>query len=102
MTGRVWRQLFDEATARLGSKVDARRIVEAAAADDWPQCLDAAVPDRARSFFDAMVARRAAGEPLQYVVGRWDFRSLELLVDRRVRTDVGVPSQPTMTRHPPA
>jgi release factor glutamine methyltransferase len=28
--------------------------------------------------------RRAAGEPLQYVLGRWPFRSLELMVDRRV------------------
>ena len=31
-----------------------------------------------------MVERRAAGEPLQYVIGRWPFRGLELLVDRRV------------------
>ena len=28
--------------------------------------------------------RRAAGEPLQYVLGRWGFRQLDLLVDRRV------------------
>ena len=31
-----------------------------------------------------MVQRRAAGEPLQYVLGRWAFRTLDLLVDRRV------------------
>lgn len=31
-----------------------------------------------------MVARRTEGEPLQYVLGRWAFRSLELLVDPRV------------------
>jgi release factor glutamine methyltransferase len=31
-----------------------------------------------------MVARRLAGEPLQYVLGRWGFRTLDLLVDRRV------------------
>jgi release factor glutamine methyltransferase len=30
------------------------------------------------------VARRAAGEPLQYVLGRWPFRTLDLMVDRRV------------------
>lgn len=30
------------------------------------------------------MARRLAGEPIQYVVGRWSFRTLELLVDRRV------------------
>lgn len=32
----------------------------------------------------AMAARRAAGEPLQYVLGRWPFRALDLDVDRRV------------------
>jgi release factor glutamine methyltransferase len=31
-----------------------------------------------------MLARYAAGEPLQYVMGRWAFRRLDLLVDSRV------------------
>ncbi len=31
-----------------------------------------------------MAVRRAAGEPLQYVFGHWPFRTLDLLVDRRV------------------
>jgi release factor glutamine methyltransferase len=31
-----------------------------------------------------MLERRAAGEPLQYVLGRWGFRRLDLFVDRRV------------------
>ena len=35
-------------------------------------------------FVDEMVARRAKGEPLQYVLGRWGFRTLDLMVDRRV------------------
>jgi release factor glutamine methyltransferase len=42
------------------------------------------VPARAAEYFDAMVARRETGEPLQYVVGRWGFRSLDLMVDSRV------------------
>jgi release factor glutamine methyltransferase len=33
---------------------------------------------------DDMLERRALGEPLQYVLGRWDFLGLDLLVDRRV------------------
>ena len=33
--------------------------------------------------FDGMVARRAAREPLQHVIGRWPFLDLELKVDRR-------------------
>ncbi len=32
----------------------------------------------------ALADRRAAGEPLQYVLGRWPFRSVELRLDRRV------------------
>lgn len=31
-----------------------------------------------------MLERRVKGEPLQYVLGRWSFRGIELLVDRRV------------------
>jgi len=43
-----------------------------------------AVPDT--RIVDALrrgVQRVAAGEPVQYVLGRWDFRSLTLKVDRR-------------------
>lgn len=32
----------------------------------------------------AMVARRVTGEPLQYVLGHWSFRTLDLMVDPRV------------------
>jgi release factor glutamine methyltransferase len=32
----------------------------------------------------AMAARRASGEPLQYVFGHWPFRTVELMVDDRV------------------
>lgn len=32
---------------------------------------------------DSMVGRRVAGEPLQYVLGRWSFRHLDLAVDAR-------------------
>lgn len=34
--------------------------------------------------FRSLAERRLAGEPLQYVLGRWDFRSLEVVVDGRV------------------
>jgi release factor glutamine methyltransferase len=33
--------------------------------------------------FDALVARRARGEPVAYIVGEWGFRRLTLCVDRR-------------------
>jgi release factor glutamine methyltransferase len=32
----------------------------------------------------ALIERRLAGEPLQYVLGSWQFRQLDLAVDRRV------------------
>jgi release factor glutamine methyltransferase len=33
---------------------------------------------------DRLVERRCGGEPLQYVLGSWGFRGLDLLVDQRV------------------
>ena len=42
------------------------------------------VPGRLVARTEEHVARRVAGEPLQYVLGTWAFRSLELQVDRRV------------------
>ncbi|MGI8796818.1 MAG: peptide chain release factor N(5)-glutamine methyltransferase [Acidimicrobiia bacterium] len=42
------------------------------------------VPTRGEDNLTAMLERRAGGEPLQYVLGEWSFRRLDLLVDRRV------------------
>ncbi len=39
---------------------------------------------RATADLEGLLARRAAGEPLQYVLGSWGFCGLDLLVDRRV------------------
>lgn len=81
-----WRRLLAEATDRVGL-VDARRIVQSASGREgaeWVLGLDAPATRRGVAAVDAMVGRRAAGEPLQYVLGRWGFRSLDLLVDRRV------------------
>ncbi len=36
-----------------------------------------------RASLRPLLKRRAAREPLQYIVGRWPFRELELIVDRR-------------------
>jgi len=40
--------------------------------------------DRAVAHLDDMLARRVSGEPLQYVLGQWSFRGVELFVDARV------------------
>lgn len=79
-----WSELRAELRGRLADPVDVDRIVERACGDDWRLRLDDPVPARAVPFVEAMAERRAAGEPLQYVVGRWGFRSLDLLVDGRV------------------
>ncbi len=42
------------------------------------------MPARVEAFVRTMVDRRRRGEPLQYVLGVWSFRRLELVVDRRV------------------
>ncbi len=81
-----------EATERLSAvsespEIDARRIVEAAAGfepADFAAGLCDSVTNRGMSSFDAMIARRLVGEPLQYVVGSWSFRYLDLFLDNRV------------------
>jgi release factor glutamine methyltransferase len=94
VTGTIsWRDLQVEAVDRLRSAgvqspdVDARRIVERASGEEGAAlvlALDAPVTERAIAYFDGMLARRAAGEPLQYVLGSWGFRTLDLYLDRRV------------------
>jgi release factor glutamine methyltransferase len=72
--------------AELGS-LDARRIVERASGYDGAELmlhLDERVPDRARLGCTRMVTRRRAGAPLQYAIGAWGFRTLELYLDGRV------------------
>jgi release factor glutamine methyltransferase len=83
----IWRDLLHEAADRLGSKLDAKRIVERASGFEgaaFHSGLEEPVTTRALAYFDQLVERRAAGEPLQYVLGAWSFRSLDLYVDRRV------------------
>jgi len=42
------------------------------------------VTERMVAHLDSMVARHRAGEPLQYVLGEWSFRRLDLAIDPRV------------------
>ena len=88
-----WAELLAETTARLeraGSESaasDARRIVEEASGaepSEFHTVLASPATVRGVASLDSMVARRERGEPLQYVVGRWGFRYLDLMVDTRV------------------
>jgi release factor glutamine methyltransferase len=72
------RDLLAEVVGRVGSSREARWIVEHAVAttDGSPTAVHGVALD--------LADRRSDGEPLQYVLGTWPFRSLELAVDRRV------------------
>jgi len=83
----TWRQLLVETNRRVGDWTEARWLCQEASGlegADWVLGLEDHATERAVSRLDAMVARRLDGEPLQYVLGHWSFRTLDLLVDRRV------------------
>lgn len=89
----AWRALMEEAAGALvdagilSADVEARRIVEEASGWEGAELhvhLDDPATVRGVAALDRMVERRREGEPLQYVLGRWGFRSLDLMVDARV------------------
>ena len=70
-----------------GAAQEVRWIIEQAtgrASAEQTSALANVMTDRQLRLIEQLVARRAAGEPLQYVLGHWGFRTLDLLVDRRV------------------
>lgn len=87
-SGPTRRELVAELAGVVGAPHEARFIVDEVlglgltpgnpGAPTGP--LDEVMVSDART----MAARRAAGEPLQYVFGHWPFRRLDLLVDARV------------------
>jgi release factor glutamine methyltransferase len=77
--------LLDELTAVVGgARHEARFIVDEALAVGPGATRPGVVPAGAVVVARALAARRATGEPLQYVFGHWPFRNLELRVDPRV------------------
>jgi release factor glutamine methyltransferase len=88
-----WRALERDARATLEAglggdrRQEARWILERVSGlrgGELERSLDEPVGARSVAFLDGIVGRRAAGEPLQYALGVWAFRALELVVDRRV------------------
>jgi release factor glutamine methyltransferase len=82
----TWRSLLDDASAAL-NPVDARWILCEASGYEPAELglvLDEPATNRAVRAVDDLVARRARGEPLQYVLGSWEFRGIDLMVDPRV------------------
>jgi release factor glutamine methyltransferase len=67
-------ELFDQLASSLGSRSAARWVLED---------LDGLDDGTRRAAALEIASRRAAGEPLQYLLGHWQFRRLDLLVDPR-------------------
>jgi release factor glutamine methyltransferase len=83
----TWSDLWASCTDRLGSTDEARWLLEEASGRSgasWLLVLDATAPLAAQARVEEMILRRLSGEPLQYVLGNWAFRHLNLHVDRRV------------------
>lgn len=83
----TWRRLWAETTEVLEDRAAARWLCEEAGSFDGDElltALDSPATQRMVAHLDAMVARHRAGEPLQYALGRWAFRRLDVMVDRRV------------------
>jgi release factor glutamine methyltransferase len=75
-------ELTSELAASLGLRHEARFIVEEVLGSSVPNSQ--IVGPAELTAIRALAERRRAGEPLQYVLGHWAFRTVDLLVDRRV------------------
>ncbi len=80
-------ELWDQTADLLGDRPAARWLCEVATSaygEEFMAALDEPVTQRMVAHLDSMLERRRNGEPLQYVLGRWSFRQLDLAVDSRV------------------
>jgi release factor glutamine methyltransferase len=87
-----WRELCAETADRLAAAgiasatQEARWILQEVSGlegAEWALGMDEPATQRGVARLDAMVASRLGGEPVQYVLGRWSFRTLDLLCDQR-------------------
>jgi release factor glutamine methyltransferase len=82
----TWGSLLADATAAVDG-ADARWIVCEASGYDPAElalAMDEPATHRGVHSVETLVSRRARGEPLQYVLGSWEFRGIDLMVDPRV------------------
>ena len=88
MTGALlWNDLWRQTSESIGDRTEARWLCETASSalgSEFLGILDEPATERMVRHLDSMVARCRTGEPLQYVLGHWGFRRLDLAVDRRV------------------
>ena len=81
-----WGDFLAEAETRLTAaglptaRQEARWIIEEVSgvdADEWTVGMTRPATVRGVAAFDTKMAQRLGGEPIQYVLGRWQFRHLE-------------------------
>ena len=83
----TWRVMWEETALVVGGRAEARWLCEEASGafgSEFAEVLNEPATERTLAHLDAMLARWRAGEPLQYVLGHWSFRRLDLMVDARV------------------
>lgn len=83
----TWRELWKNTAEIVGDRSVARWLCETASgcdAREFDAELDQLVSARSGLHLDAMIRRVVDGEPVQYVMGRWAFRHLDVMVDSRV------------------
>jgi release factor glutamine methyltransferase len=83
----MWSALLAQTTEQLGDANEARWLCEHASGLDGEEFAAAGGEFATTAMvnsLESMVRRRLAGEPLQYVMRRWAFRHLDVLVDERV------------------
>lgn len=89
----TWGDVAMDAAHRLGNagvadaETQARRLVEQASGFEGGEYyvgLTQGASRRQLAYLDSMLGRRLAGEPLQYVMGHWGFRGLDLMVSPAV------------------
>jgi release factor glutamine methyltransferase len=76
-------ELAAELAASLGARHEARFILDEVLGAPLASPVQL-MGEREIAVARGMAARRKAGEPLQYIIGHWPFRTLDLRVDPRV------------------
>lgn len=82
-----WREMLASTTKQLDNAQEARWLCEHASGMDsaeFSAVQDQFVTVACAKSLQAMVQDRLSGVPLQYVMKRWAFRHLDIMVDKRV------------------
>jgi release factor glutamine methyltransferase len=82
-TATTWEDVYRATAGQLPER-EARWIIEEASGEQLGTNSADPAPPKAEARVAEMVKRRQNGEPLQYVLGSWSFRGIDLMVDRRV------------------